>query len=86
MQPNPSTSSLAASAGNERARRSKICAICKVDTGNFNMNYGANSCLSCRAFFRRAIQKARSPTFECKKEGKCEVMGKTELCPTKQFG
>lgn len=25
--------------------RSRMCAICKVDTHSYNLNYGANSCL-----------------------------------------
>ncbi len=50
-----------------------MCAICKVDTGSYNLNYGANTCLSCRAFFRRAIQKNRNPQFSCKAGGNCEI-------------
>ena len=46
--------------------RSTVCAVCSIDTGSFNLNYGANTCLSCRAFFRRAIQKTRNPKLICK--------------------
>jgi len=53
--------------------RSTVCAICRVDTGNFNLNYGANTCLSCRAVFRRAIQKTRAPNFVCKFGGGCQI-------------
>ena len=48
-------------------RRSTICAICSEDTGNYHLNYGASACYSCRAFFRRAIQKDRNPQFICKR-------------------
>ena len=50
-----------------QVRRSTICAICSEDTGNYHLNYGASACYSCRAFFRRAIQKDRNPQFICKR-------------------
>ncbi len=58
-------------------RRSTICSICGEDTGNFHLNYGASACYSCRAFFRRAIQKDRNPNFACKRGGGCEITTKT---------
>lgn len=61
----------------ELGNRSTVCAICNVDTGNFNLNYGANTCLSCRAFFRRAIQKTRNPNFVCKMGGTCTITEET---------
>ena len=53
--------------GGGQVRRSTICAICSEDTGNYHLNYGASACYSCRAFFRRAIQKDRNPQFICKR-------------------
>eukprot|EP00094_Tigriopus_californicus_P013670 TCALIF_13227-PA protein Name:"Similar to thrb Thyroid hormone receptor beta (Paralichthys olivaceus)" AED:0.35 eAED:0.38 QI:0/0/0/0.5/1/1/2/0/516 len=58
-------------------RRSKVCSICKGESETYHLNYGASSCFSCRAFFRRAIQKDRDPKFVCKRGGKCEITLKT---------
>ena len=64
-----------------RLPRSKICSICGEESESFHLNYGASSCFSCRAFFRRAIQKTREPKFECKKllpqlGGLCNIQGR----------
>ena len=57
--------------------RSTVCDICGVDTNSYNLNYGANSCLSCRAFFRRIVQQnSEAKLKKCKNEGKgrkCEI-------------
>ncbi len=66
-----------ASAADDDRNRSMVCAICNVDTGSYNLNYGANTCLSCRAFFRRAVQKTRNPQFTCKNGGNCEMNEET---------
>ncbi len=66
--------------------RSTVCAICQVDTGNYNLNYGANTCLSCRAFFRRAVQKTRNPQFSCKSGGACAITEATRrACKSCRF-
>lgn len=62
---------------NSDKRRSKVCSICKGESETYHLNYGASSCFSCRAFFRRAIQKDRNPKFVCKRGGKCEITLKT---------
>lgn len=56
-------------------QRSTICAVCKVDTNSFHQNYGANTCLSCRAFFRRNIQQNKMSKWKCKGGGaaKCQI-------------
>ena len=57
--------------------RSRICSICRGETESFHLNYGASSCFSCRAFFRRLLQKhkgvPRENSYLCKQDGKCEL-------------
>ena len=56
--------------------RSRLCAICHEDTHNYNLNYGGNSCLSCRAFFRRIVQQKAREKLKCKGKGgqqPCEI-------------
>eukprot|EP00095_Tigriopus_kingsejongensis_P000488 snap_masked-scaffold233_size243130-processed-gene-1.8 protein:Tk00488 transcript:snap_masked-scaffold233_size243130-processed-gene-1.8-mRNA-1 annotation:"nuclear hormone receptor ftz-f1-like" len=36
-------------------RRSDTCSVCLSKSENYHLNYGAPTCLSCRAFFRRAV-------------------------------
>ena len=46
-----------------------ICFVCKElakPNQEHSLHYGGVVCLSCRAFFRRAHQKSRSPHFVCK--------------------
>ena len=54
------------------------CPICKEKLKNLpNIHYGGVACFSCRAFFRRAHQKTKVPTFKCKNDNKCLVTLKT---------
>ena len=53
------------------------CPICKELSEQPYLNYGAKACYSCRAFFRRAHQKTRTPAFVCKKGNNCEVNVRT---------
>lgn len=56
----------------------RVCFICKeTSKEDYMMQYGALSCLSCRAFFRRAHQSSRNSAFVCKKTGLCLVTPKT---------
>eukprot|EP00095_Tigriopus_kingsejongensis_P011309 snap_masked-scaffold14_size734282-processed-gene-6.3 protein:Tk11309 transcript:snap_masked-scaffold14_size734282-processed-gene-6.3-mRNA-1 annotation:"hypothetical protein DAPPUDRAFT_8442" len=48
------------------------CPICKSTEPHF-LHYGGISCYSCRAFFRRAHQKTRTPQFTCLSGGSCEI-------------
>eukprot|EP00095_Tigriopus_kingsejongensis_P011663 snap_masked-scaffold59_size442576-processed-gene-0.4 protein:Tk11663 transcript:snap_masked-scaffold59_size442576-processed-gene-0.4-mRNA-1 annotation:"hypothetical protein BRAFLDRAFT_128090" len=54
-------------------RRSKICSVCFGEAETYHLNYGASACFSCRAFFRRTIQRSRNPVFHCKNGGTCEI-------------
>ncbi|TRY76719.1 hypothetical protein TCAL_07927 [Tigriopus californicus] len=59
--------------GTAEESTSKECAVCGITSETFHLNYGASTCFSCRAFFRRAIERSRNPKFVCKKGGTCEV-------------
>ncbi len=43
--------------------------IFQVDTHSTNLNYGALTCLSCRAFFRRIIQQKLKQELKCRGDG-----------------
>ncbi|TRY80612.1 hypothetical protein TCAL_07788 [Tigriopus californicus] len=66
--------------GNDRQepKRSLICSVCGAQTGNFHLNYGASTCLSCRAFFRRTVQCGDNVKFVCKGDGQkeCQITEK----------
>ena len=63
--------------GNGGEEDGPICGICNADPQTKYLNYGAHSCFSCRAFFRRALQKTRAPTFTCQRGGRCEMNAET---------
>lgn len=52
--------------------------VCLDFTKRSHLNYGADACFSCRAFFRRAHQKCPKsiPNFQCKNGNKCDVNAK----------
>ena len=58
----------------------KTCYVCqepaKPDQPH-TPHYGGITCLSCRAFFRRAHQGVTHPQFICKYNGRCVVSVKT---------
>ena len=58
--------------------RKPLCHICYETAYRDHLNYGAISCYSCRAFFRR-IHKLTvdKPKFVCKFGGDCEITLKT---------
>lgn len=43
----------------------RSCSICSAPVESFHLNYGVSSCYSCRAFFRRSVQKHIYPKFVC---------------------
>eukprot|EP00094_Tigriopus_californicus_P006338 TCALIF_06103-PA protein Name:"Similar to EcR Ecdysone receptor (Aedes aegypti)" AED:0.41 eAED:0.43 QI:0/-1/0/1/-1/1/1/0/558 len=54
------------------------CLVCLDYTKRSHLNYGADACFSCRAFFRRAHQKCPKsiPNFQCKNGNQCNVNAK----------
>ncbi len=65
--------------GGEAVKKRTICAVCRVESDNHHVHYGALACFSCRAFFRRAHNRdtpTGGPAYVCKKEGKCDVTSK----------
>ena len=49
------------------------CKVCDGPAGR-HIYYGGKACLSCKGFFRRAVQKDQHPSFTCKTDS-------MELCP-----
>jgi hypothetical protein len=48
----------------------RICPVCAEEAPpgeTHHPHYGGICCYSCRAFFRRANQKSKTPTLKCKK-------------------
>ncbi|XP_059097187.1 retinoic acid receptor RXR-gamma-A-like [Tigriopus californicus] len=63
---------------------SPICSICQGPAESLHNHYGARSCLSCRAFFRRSVQIEIYPNFTCSTNRKCVITefnrSKCKLC------
>ncbi|KAF8371099.1 hypothetical protein PRIPAC_77528, partial [Pristionchus pacificus] len=67
---------------NEPQVRPRTCVACgKAPTG---YNYGAPSCSSCRAFFRRTVLK-KYKYFGCTRKGRCRTVGFMRLCRACRF-
>eukprot|EP00095_Tigriopus_kingsejongensis_P006562 snap_masked-scaffold235_size242898-processed-gene-1.1 protein:Tk06562 transcript:snap_masked-scaffold235_size242898-processed-gene-1.1-mRNA-1 annotation:"thyroid hormone receptor alpha a" len=66
-------------------KRSRVCSICGANSETYHLNYGVSSCFSCRAFFRRALERTRNPKFNCKFGGKCEITEKNRKCRKCRF-
>ncbi|TRY79196.1 hypothetical protein TCAL_07378 [Tigriopus californicus] len=49
------------------------CSICTASVESFHLNYGVSSCYSCRAFFRRSVQKNIHPMFVCHFGRRCTL-------------
>ena len=47
------------------------CIVCHIPDSKIGKHYGAVTCLSCRAFFRRAQDRKRSP--KCKYSSLCLI-------------
>jgi len=52
------------------------CKICNEQAAK-HVHYGAMTCFSCRAFFRRSIQNKTAATYVCRRNKECEINLKT---------
>ena len=48
------------------------CKVCGEPAAK-HIHYGAVTCFSCRAFFRRSIQNQSCEAYKCRKQGSCEI-------------
>ena len=65
--------------------RSNTCKICSAINESFHLNYGVSTCFSCRAFFRRTVQKNLQDKLKCRREGNCEVTPTCRDCRMCRF-
>ena len=58
------------------------CAVCGDKASKYRYShYGATSCFSCRAFFRRTVKKSKHEIFYCS-SGNCQIDAVTrKKCP-----
>ena len=66
------------------------CDACGKVATQQHLNYGANTCLGCRAFFRRIVQRQCKDKLRCKGgnargEGPCKVSGTKGRCQRCRF-
>ncbi|XP_059083488.1 probable nuclear hormone receptor HR38 [Tigriopus californicus] len=63
------------------------CAVCGDRATKLRYShYGATSCFSCRAFYRRAIEKGSFRNYACSLEKSCVITTKTrKKCPFCRF-
>ena len=52
------------------------CGVCGEPAAK-HVHYGATTCFSCRAFFRRSIQNGATKQYSCRKGGSCLINLKT---------
>ncbi len=52
------------------------CRVC-LEPAAKHIHYGAVTCFSCRAFFRRSVQQTNTRAYNCRKSGNCEITLKT---------
>jgi len=52
------------------------CKVCNEPAAK-HVHYGAMTCFSCRAFFRRSIQNKTASTYVCRRSKSCEINLKT---------
>ncbi len=50
-------------------KRTTICAVCRIESDNHHIHYGALACFSCRAFFRRAHNRGGGGGFSDGNDG-----------------
>ena len=49
-----------------------LCQVCNEPAAK-HVHYGAMTCFSCRAFFRRSIQNKTAATYVCRRSRNCEI-------------
>jgi hypothetical protein len=54
----------------------KKCQVCMSPAAK-HVHYGATTCFSCRAFFRRSIQTSQSRNYVCRREANCKILPDT---------
>ena len=54
----------------------KKCQVCSAPAAK-HVHYGATTCFSCRAFFRRSIQTSQSRNYVCRRQGNCKILPDT---------
>ena len=54
------------------------CGVCG-DAAAKHVHYGATTCFSCRAFFRRSIQNGAAKQYNCRIANNCQIMVKTRI-------
>lgn len=64
------------SASNPLISPTEKCKVCGEPAAK-HIHYGAVTCFSCRAFFRRSIQNTSTKTYTCRKSGQCDISLKT---------
>ena len=69
----PNTGGEGSSSAGQSTKRSKTCSVCHGESETFHLNYGASTCFSCRAFFRRTVQKDCYSKYICKTNGNCPI-------------
>ena len=72
LDESPSSPNDSKLAGNFEKSHSK-CSVCLEPTDNNHLHYGAITCFSCRAFFRRANQITKKSVYICKQENSCDI-------------
>lgn len=79
--PNPNSSESMASPPKPHAQARLLSSIdkCKVcgEPAAKHIHYGAVSCFSCRAFFRRSIQNNTAMAYVCRRKKDCQINLKT---------
>ena len=78
MEDSDSNSNLIVAVKEKRKRKKFIrkvkCQVCE-DVANDHIHYGATTCYSCRAFFRRSITSHSH--YKCAKTNSCEINSQT---------
>jgi hypothetical protein len=66
------TSGGASSLNNPLISDTEKCKVCGEPAAR-HIHYGATTCFSCRAFFRRSIQNSNTKAYNCRKGGHCVI-------------